>query len=229
MKMNVQVRCPICSQTDEIQISKKELGKASRGLLSISLPENVVCNHSFIVYVDRNFKVRDYFVPDFEINLRGLSSTSYRADSEKPAKSSTQTDVKEKSKRGKVIPEFPEDCNAGDIIEQAYNNDTILSYIFSLNQDKDRNELYSFSILLNKDQNIELYKLVVQEFIECLKENGLLAEDTFKKNQKLIYTSFNDATDLEINDILIPLSDIFKQKKKELKKLRRQELKGSFF
>lgn len=227
--MNVHICCPICSKTNEIQISKKELGKASRGLLSISLPKNVVCNHSFIVYVDRNFKVRDYFIPDFEINLRGLGTLSPRAEREESARSSTRTGVKGKSQRGKIIPEFPEDCKAGDIIEQEYNNDSILSYIFTLDQDKDRKELFSFSILLNKDQNIELYKLVVKEFIECLRQNCLLAEDIFKKNQKLIYTSFNDAIDLQINKISIPLSDIFKKKKKELKKLKKHQLKGSFF
>ena len=227
--MNVNVRCPICSETAEIEVAKKELGKASRGLLSVSIPENLVCEHSFITYIDRNFKVRDYFVPDFEINLRGLGSVM-SAEGEGEPPSSTPSSKKTEAEKGTMgAPKLPANCKPGDLIEQEYKNNTLLSYIFSYKNKEDKKELFSFSILLNKDQKIKLYKLVVQEFIDSLKQHGLLNEKILKNYQQKIFTSFNEESDLEVENISIPLSGIFKAKKKELKRLRLEEMKGSFF
>jgi len=223
------VRCPICSETAEIEVSKKELGKASRGLLSIGIPEDLVCEHSFITYVDRNFKVRDYFVPDFEINLRGLGSIM-SAEGEGDSTISTPSSKKTEVAEGTLgAPKLPANCKPGDLIEQKYKDNTLLSYIFSHENKEDKKELFSFSILLNKDQEVKLYKLVVQEFIERLKDHGLLNENVLKNYQQIIFTSFNEESDLEVENVSIPLSEIFRAKKKELKRLRLKEMKGSFF
>ncbi len=215
--MDVDIRCPICSESGKIEVSKKELGKASRGLLSISLPENVVCKHSFVAYIDKNFKVRDYFVPDFEINFRELGPIS-----------SIEQEKTEKQEES-ILPGLPANCKSGDMIEQEYKNDTLLSYIFSLEKTKGAQELVSFSILLRKNQNMELYKLVIQEFIKILKKNKLLNEKTLKTNQKSVFKCLNDESDLDLDYIYIPFSKIFKEKKKELKRIRQRDMKGSFF
>jgi hypothetical protein len=225
MKIDISIICPVCSTSGKIQISKKDLGKASRGLLSISIPEQVVCEHSFIAYIDRNFKVRDYFVPDFEISLRGLGSV-------KPEQAKSSIGLSEEieaSQNQLGLPKLPENCKPGDLIEQEYNDDLLLSYIFTINKAGDRKELFSFSILVANDQKSKLYKLVIKDFIAHLKQAGLLSEDILKNHQKVIYSSFNKESDIEIKNTVIPLSKIFKEKKKKLKELRMKELKGSFF
>ncbi|TFG00399.1 MAG: hypothetical protein EU541_02410 [Promethearchaeota archaeon] len=225
MKIEISITCPICSKWGKIEIAEKELGKASRGLLSISISEDLICEHSFIAYVDRNLKVRDYFVPDFEISLRGLGSVKNREGME----SISSEDDKIETSHELGLPTLPENCGSGDLIEQEYKKKTLLSYLFTIKKSNGKEELFSFSILLNKNQEVDLYKLVIKEFIEFLKQNSLLNEKFFKTNQKLIYKNFNDKTDIETENIFIPLSNIFKSKKKELKKLRMEELKGSFF
>jgi hypothetical protein len=41
----------------------------SRGLLAVNIMPNTLCPHSFIVYIDKNLKIRDYFMADFQIDL----------------------------------------------------------------------------------------------------------------------------------------------------------------
>ncbi|TXT60004.1 MAG: hypothetical protein BAJALOKI3v1_980011 [Promethearchaeota archaeon] len=65
--MKVEIRCPICSTTENIEISKNELEKIQRGLLAINIPKSVVCEHNFVAYIDSNFHVRNYCTTDFEI------------------------------------------------------------------------------------------------------------------------------------------------------------------
>jgi len=123
---------------------------------------------------------------------------------------------------------MPFGCKAGDIIEKKYFKNTLLSYIFNVDKIEERDDLFSFSILLNKKENTELYKAVIQEFIEILRQNGLLEEDTFVKYQESIYESFNQEKDITIEDVSISLSELFEEKREDLN-LSEFDPKGSFF
>jgi hypothetical protein len=136
--------------------------------------------------------------------------------------------IEEENQKEIITLCLPFGCKAGDIIEKKYNKNTLLSFVFSIEKTGERDDLFSFSILLNKKQEIELYKSVIQQFIDNLEENGLLSEDIFKNNQELIYYSFNEETDLEIEGISIPLSEFFEKKREELKNSE-LDVKGSFF
>ena len=70
----INIVCPNCSQKGKIEISKEKIEKSLRGLLAVHIAENTVCTHSFIVYIYRNMKVRDYFTADFKVELPELSS-----------------------------------------------------------------------------------------------------------------------------------------------------------
>ena len=61
----IEIRCPICSKWDHIEISDD----ASKGLLAINIAAGMICEHSFIAYVDKNLIVRDCLVADFKIEL----------------------------------------------------------------------------------------------------------------------------------------------------------------
>lgn len=73
--MDIEVRCPACSKPGKIEVSEERLKKASRGLLAINISADIVCEHSFIAYIDRNLEVRDCFMADFQIELPELGST----------------------------------------------------------------------------------------------------------------------------------------------------------
>lgn len=65
----VEVRCPSCSERGLIEVSEQKVKEVSRGLLAINVAKGLVCDHSFVVYVDKNMKIRDAFMADFAIEL----------------------------------------------------------------------------------------------------------------------------------------------------------------
>ncbi len=65
----LEVRCPSCSNRGYIEVSEKEVEKAERGVFAVNVLEGVACEHSFVAYLDKNFKVRDTFIADFQLEL----------------------------------------------------------------------------------------------------------------------------------------------------------------
>jgi len=65
----IQVRCPSCHKNGIIEIDDNALKNVTRGLLAIYVDTHTVCEHSFITYVDRNLKIRDYFIADFQFEI----------------------------------------------------------------------------------------------------------------------------------------------------------------
>jgi hypothetical protein len=122
---------------------------------------------------------------------------------------------------------LPIGCSEGDLIENKYNKSNLISYVFKIEKVGERDDLFSFSILLNKGMKPEIYKLVLKRFIDKLNETGLLQEDLFIHYREKIYKCFNEAKNLKIKEKVIPLSEIFRDVKKEFQK-NKPKLKGSF-
>ncbi|MFX1339185.1 MAG: hypothetical protein ACFFDK_11300 [Promethearchaeota archaeon] len=71
----LQVICPDCSKRGNIEISDNVLKTILRGLLAVNVPEGTICPHSFITYIDKNLKIRDYFIADFQYELPEITET----------------------------------------------------------------------------------------------------------------------------------------------------------
>jgi hypothetical protein len=71
----VDIRCPVCRQWDKIDLSDDAVKNISKGLLAINIAPGMICEHSFIAYVDKNLIVRDCLVADFKIELVKSEST----------------------------------------------------------------------------------------------------------------------------------------------------------
>ncbi len=71
--VKVEVHCPSCKQAGLIEISEDLIKNAQRGVIAVRIAENVICEHAYIAYVDKNLKVRDYFMADFEIELPDIA------------------------------------------------------------------------------------------------------------------------------------------------------------
>ena len=65
----LEIRCPSCSKRGNIEVSEEAIKSATRGLYAVNISEGIVCEHSFIVYVDKNCVVRDCYMADFQIDL----------------------------------------------------------------------------------------------------------------------------------------------------------------
>jgi hypothetical protein len=65
----LEIRCPTCSARGYIEISEEALKNVTKGLLAVNVAVGMVCEHSFVAYVDKNMQIRDYFIADFQIQL----------------------------------------------------------------------------------------------------------------------------------------------------------------
>ena len=63
----IDIRCPTCSKWDNIEISDNATKDAKRGILVMDINAGMICEHSFIAYVDKNLIVRDCLITDFKI------------------------------------------------------------------------------------------------------------------------------------------------------------------
>ena len=62
----IDVRCPICKAYSRVHLSK-HLDLNSSGITVINYPSGSICDHTFSVYIDKHYKVRDYVKADGEI------------------------------------------------------------------------------------------------------------------------------------------------------------------
>jgi hypothetical protein len=63
----LEIRCPICSKWEYIEILDDATKNVKKGLLAVNIAPGMICDHNFIAYVDKNLIVRDCFIADFKI------------------------------------------------------------------------------------------------------------------------------------------------------------------
>ncbi len=56
---NVIIECPVCSATKKIPIPSDAIVR-TEGLTTLNIPANIVCPHTFQIYLDQQFHVRGY-------------------------------------------------------------------------------------------------------------------------------------------------------------------------
>ena len=67
--VKVEIRCPACSKVGKVEIEENIISQSVRGITAVNVAEFLVCEHSFVAYIDKNLAVRDCFVADFQIEL----------------------------------------------------------------------------------------------------------------------------------------------------------------
>lgn len=76
----VEIRCPVCTKWDNIEISDNATKDAKKGLIVMDISAGMICEHSFIAYVDKNLTVRDCLITDFKIESLEDSNTNKTQD-----------------------------------------------------------------------------------------------------------------------------------------------------
>ncbi|TFG03051.1 MAG: hypothetical protein EU542_03430 [Promethearchaeota archaeon] len=122
---------------------------------------------------------------------------------------------------------FPIGAKAGKFFEDKFRKYLVLSYIFKIGQNVERDDLFSFAVLLHKRDKIEIYKAVITELINILDNSGKLCEGILTEYHQQIYEGINSESDLYIEDLLIDFSRIFKEVKAKILK-EKPKLRGSF-
>ena len=67
--VKVKINCPVCSKYGIIEVEENIIINSKRGVAAVNVSSDLVCEHSFIAYIDKNFNVRDSFISDFTVDL----------------------------------------------------------------------------------------------------------------------------------------------------------------
>jgi hypothetical protein len=89
----IDIRCPVCSEWKKLDIPDDAVDESTKGLLTINVTAGMICEHSFIVYVDKNLIVRDCFVADFKIEVPGEPAPEQAENEIAPPKFSFKLDL----------------------------------------------------------------------------------------------------------------------------------------
>ncbi len=82
---------------------------------------------------------------------------------------------------------FPIGSKVGHSIINKYEKRIILSYIFKIKKEDKRDDLLSFSIIMDRKLKSEIYKQIFWKAINFLKDNHQLTEEWLVENHKSIY------------------------------------------
>jgi len=123
---------------------------------------------------------------------------------------------------------FPVGSKVGDYIIDKYRKYSVLSYVFKVSQEENRDDLLTFSLLLGKRDNTEIYKPLIKELVDILEANALLTERVLIEYQQTIFEGLNEEKDINIENVVIDFSRIFIDIKSKLIK-QKPNVKGSFF
>jgi hypothetical protein len=64
---NIQVKCPKCEKIRNLKIPIKIMSQ-NQNLITISIPKDIICEHSFQILVDKFFTIKRYHVVDYELH-----------------------------------------------------------------------------------------------------------------------------------------------------------------
>jgi hypothetical protein len=70
LNLNLHITCPSCQSSGTIDIPPDRLTKKATGLVTINVPQKLVCEHAFQAFADRNGMVRGYQTIDFKLELK---------------------------------------------------------------------------------------------------------------------------------------------------------------
>ena len=123
---------------------------------------------------------------------------------------------------------LPIGSQVGDFVIDRHDNHNLISYVFKNKEEDFRDDLISFSIILDKKLNIEIYKRVILEFFKTLEKSRLLSEYVLKEYEKSIFQGLNEEIEIEIEHIKLDFANLFKTVRNSLIKPK-PKMKGSFF
>jgi len=70
--VEVEIRCPSCKKAGKINVQEDKVLNSQRGITTIGVARSIICDHSFVAYIDTNFDIRDCFISDFTVELPEL-------------------------------------------------------------------------------------------------------------------------------------------------------------
>ncbi|MBY8983923.1 MAG: hypothetical protein KGD65_02540 [Candidatus Lokiarchaeota archaeon] len=180
----LEIRCPICSKWDKIEILDGAVKNVKKGLLAVNITPGMICDHSFIAYVDNNLTVRECFIVDFKIEAPEVEISQKEDDKALPEAEQIRFDLiklnlPEKSMIfifnaiffGKKIIILSED-------QFLYNH--IINFFRNAMQD-----LFKFGLLIMSEESYKKVKVKYEDYIVFKKSNIIHGKSKLFQYKKL--------------------------------------------
>ncbi len=65
----IKIYCPTCLKEGEIEVISNWFKNTSSGILALHIGKDQICPHSFVLFLDTHFNIRDLFSTDYQIDL----------------------------------------------------------------------------------------------------------------------------------------------------------------
>ncbi|TXT53692.1 MAG: hypothetical protein BAJALOKI2v1_880013 [Promethearchaeota archaeon] len=140
-----------------------------------------------------------------------------------------RVEISEEEAKNLILKCFPLGSKEGDYYSEKYQKSKVLSYIFKIKKEGERDDLFSISLMIDKKANEELYEQILKYVIDTLDTDNYLTEEILINNQEQIFEGISNEADITIDELNIGLSDMFKKLRKELNTDQNRKIKGSFF
>ncbi len=73
---SVTISCPVCKKMVDIELPTFLVQESQDNIVKVQIPQDKCCPlHSFMVFIDKNFKIRGYQHADLEFNLKARKGT----------------------------------------------------------------------------------------------------------------------------------------------------------
>jgi len=117
---------------------------------------------------------------------------------------------------------LPFGASPGEFFINEIEKSKIISYIFEIEREGDRNDLASISFSLISTTITKNLKQVIQELINHLKTHNLLNIETFNQNLSKIVEGLNKESKIKIEKMVFDVGYFIKDKKLKLKLNRKK-------
>ncbi len=90
----IEIRCPACNKKGYMEVDGVILErKMERGIMTINLGKDQICEHTFVAYIDNNLQVRDCFITDFQIEIPELAPSEIVLETKIPSSEELNVDL----------------------------------------------------------------------------------------------------------------------------------------
>jgi len=172
----IKIICPCCHREGDINIDDDFINNSMRGIITINISNRNICEHSFIVYVDNNFQVRDYFLTDFQIVLPEIKISEDENIGKFPLKEKINLDL--------IILNIPA-ILLTYVLKSVFTNIKIVIIIEQIFLKKELQNLFKYSFQNSFNNYI-----------------SIIEKEIYEKNEKKFHQQYKNHVFLEGYDII---------------------------
>jgi hypothetical protein len=198
----IEVRCPVCSKWENFDISDNTTDNITKGLLAVNIEAGMICDHSFIAYVDKNLIVRDCLIADFEIEVSPEREVSLESSAESINHDLIRLNIPE-ILMASVFKAIFSGMSVIIISNDQFISSHIINFFRYVMQDRFDNDI----IALSKEEfknNLDKYENhIVIDKIEVIQDRYNLLDPKTLGVEKVIAKKFLDEYDLKTGLIIL--------------------------